>query len=319
MQVLIEKYETIGIASDESKLKLAAILFDKVYSIDRKIAVPRALITNSKIDTERFKFISEELKERFDSHYMKILQDSILPSYFDGKNEINREALIDILTKVGNESSAKSYNLFTIEAARQLSAQKVIGVPIFNETILYDHLENDYLNKSSLEKVEVTIINAPVIIASELDWDQIAEAKKDTDFNKKVKRFSVFINKNYNGKDLQFIIDDLSLQIEDYKETCSKHGIRLANETFKSLSSSKSVFGTLGVAFCALLAKMPEYALVSGAVGAVLEVLNLKVTVRQYQDSFESFVKDSPISLIVDIDKMMVQKTLTEANKSLPK
>lgn len=119
-----------------------------------------------------------------------------------------------------------------------------------------------------------------------------------------MKRFSVFINKNYKGRDIGFIIDDLTLQIEDYKNACSKHGIGLKNETFKSLASSKSLFGTLGVAFCAALAKMPEYGLITGVVGAALEVLNLRITVRQYQDKFETFVNKSPISLIFELDKM---------------
>jgi hypothetical protein len=154
----------------------------------------------------------------------------------------------------------------------------------------------------------VSIINGPVISASDLDWKQIAEAKRDSDFNSKVRRFSVFINKNYKGRELPFIIDDLSLQIEDYKNACNKHGIRLVNETFKSLTNSKSLFGTLGVTFFALLFKMPEYALVTGAVGASLEVLNLKIIVRQYEDKFESFVKESPISLIFEIEKMKKMK-----------
>jgi hypothetical protein len=100
------------------------------------------------------------------------------------------------------------------------------------ETILHDNLENDYENKLSLGRVEVQIITAPIIVASELDWKQIAEAKKDADFNTKVKRFAVLANKNYKGSDIYFRVDDLSIQIQDYKDACNKHGIRLANDTF---------------------------------------------------------------------------------------
>jgi hypothetical protein len=303
--MILDNYQTIGIASDENKLKLAAIFFDKVYNIDKGINVPSSLTLGTDIDTKKFDDIAENIKSKFDTDYKKIFNEKLLPEYFKDKNEVDRNTVIEILTKAGNESRAKTFNLFAIEAAKQLSAnQNNIGIPIFNETILFDHLENDYINNLSQEKVEVSIINGPVIIASELDWKQIAEAKRDSDFNSKVRRFSVFINKNYTGRELPYIIDDLSIQIEDYKNACNKHGIRLVNETFKSLTNSKSLFGTLGVTFFALLAKMPEYALVSGAVGASLEVLNLKITVRQYEDKFESFVKESPISLIFEIEKM---------------
>jgi len=305
--MILEKYNTIGIASDENKLKLAAIFFDKIYNINKNIEIPKSLIVNSNIDTKQFELVAKKFQNSFESDYKNVFSEKLLPEYFKDNETVNRETVIEILTKVGNESKAKTFNLFAIEAAKQLSGQKNIAIPIFNETFLFDHLEKDYLNNLSQEKVEINIINAPVIIANDLDWKQIAEAKKDNDFNQKVKRFSVFINKNYKGKDLPYIIDDLSIQIEDYKSACAKHGIGLANETFKSLANSKSIFGTLGVAFCALLVKMPEYAILTSAVGAGLEVLNLKITVRQYEDKFESFVKESPISLIFEIDKMKNQ------------
>lgn len=311
--MIIDNYQTVGIASEENKLKLAAIFFDKVYNIDKTIDVPANLTIGDKIDTNQFVGISQSIQSKFLNDYVKRINDKLTSKYFkihtdkDGKSlfEIDNNNLSEFENMIRNETLAKAYNLFAIETAKQLSVNdKNIGIPIFNETIFFDHLENDYINNLSQEKVEVSIINGPVISANELEWKQISEAKKDVDFNKKVKRFSVFINKNYKGRDLPYIVDDLSVQIEDYKNACSKHGIRLANETFKSLTNSKSLFGTLGATFLALIAKMPEYALVSGAVGASLEVLNLRITVRQYEDKFESFVKESPISLIFEIEKM---------------
>ena len=44
-----ENFKTVGIASDENKLKLAAILFDRIYNIDKSISVPKSLIVESKI------------------------------------------------------------------------------------------------------------------------------------------------------------------------------------------------------------------------------------------------------------------------------
>lgn len=309
--MILEKYNTVGIGSNEEKLKLAAIFFDKIYNISNDIEVPKSLIIDSNIDVRKFVPISESLQEKMNTDYKHVFSEQLLPKYFEEKETVDRETVIKILTKVGEEATAKANNLFAIEAAKQLSNQKTIAIPIFNETIFNDHLENDYQNNISQEKVEIKIINAPVIITSELQWDQIAEAKKDIDFNNKVKRFGVFINKNYKGRDIPYIIDDLSIQIEDYKSTCHKHGIGLAHETYKSLANSKSIVGTLGVALCALLVKMPEYAILTSSIGAGLEILNLGITIRQYEDKFESFVKESPMSLIFEIDKLKRQHNIT--------
>lgn len=310
--MILEQYQTVGIGSDETKLKLAAIFFDKIYNIDKSIEIPDYLSLKSFIDVEKFTPISENLKLKLGTDYKNIFSEKLLPKYFKDNETVNRDEVIKILTEVGSETRNKTNNLFSIEAARQLSNGKTIGIPIFNETILYDHLENDYINNLSQEKVEIKILNAPVISAPDLEWTQIVDAKKDPDFNSKVKRFGVFINKNYKGRELAYIIDDLSLQIEDYKEACNKHGISLANETFKSLANSKSIFGTMGVALCALLVKMPEYAILSSTIGASLELLNLKITIKQYEDKFESFVKESPISLIFEIEKLKSQKRLSQ-------
>jgi hypothetical protein len=305
--MILEQYNTVGIGSDEVKLKLAAIFFDKIYNISKDIEVPQSLLVSSNIDVKKFVPISKSLQAKMDTDYKHIFSEQVVSKYFKEKDEVNRETVIEILTKMGEEARAKANNLFSIEAAKQLSHNKTIGIPIFNETIFKDHLENDYQNNISQEKVEIKIINAPVIIASELKWDQIAEAKKDIDFNNKVKRFGVFINKNYKGREIPYIIDDLSIQIEDYKSACNKHGIGLANETYKSLANSKSIVGTLGITLCALLVKMPEYAILTSTIGAGLEILNLGITVRQYEDKFESFVKESPMSLIFEIDKLNKQ------------
>jgi hypothetical protein len=72
--MILNNYQTIGIASDENKLKLAAIFFDKVYNIDKEIKVPDSIMLRTKIDTKKFDGISENLKTKFDTDYKKNIQ-----------------------------------------------------------------------------------------------------------------------------------------------------------------------------------------------------------------------------------------------------
>ncbi|GEO09509.1 hypothetical protein [Segetibacter aerophilus] len=293
--MFLEKYQTIGVASDEAKLKLAAILFDKVCCTVKDIPVPKNLQAPFLLDDKELDTIHSHISNQIEKGFMDVYRERFMDKYVKKEQTISRDKVIEHMEAFATEPVSKFRNLIVVEASKKLFGNKTLPIPIFNQTIFQDYLENDYRNQLMLDKVEVEIINAPIIVASELQWSQISEAKKDSDFNKKVKRFSLFINKNYKGKDISFIIDDLSIQIEDYKEACNKHGIRLANETFKSLSTSKSLFGTVAVVLCSLLLKMPEYAIVSGLAGASLELLNLKVTVNQFTDNFETFVSQSPI------------------------
>ena len=306
--MILENYQTIGVASDEHKLKLAAIFFDKVCCTVKGVPVPKNLQAPFLLDEKELDVIQSRSSNDIGNGDMDVFRKKFLDKYFEKKERTNADELIKHMETFATESVSKFRNLIVLEASKKLFGNKIIAIPIFNETIFRDYLDDDYQSNISLDKVEVKIINAPIIVASELQWHQISEAKKDSDFNKKVKRFSLFINKNYQGKDVSFIIDDLSMQIEDYKDACSKHGIRLATETFKSLSTSKSLFGTVALVFCSLLAKMPEYAAISGLMGASLELMNLKVTVSQFEDTFETFVTQNPISLIFEIDKMKNQQ-----------
>lgn len=297
----LERYETVGIASSEEKLKLGAIFFDKIYSIvNNEFEIPKEYQYGPIFNFDEFRIVNKKIKHIYNENILEASALEFNRKLSDKTAELSKEDIIKFIEEIQDFTINKTYNLLSIEMAAKISNGRVIGIPLFNKTILNDHLEKDYLNNHIQEKIEIKIIDAPIIDASLLDWKQIIQAKKDPEFINKVKRFSLFINKNYKGKEMSFIIDDLSLQIEDYKFACSKHGISLKQETIKSLASSKSLFGTLGAALFSVLANMPQYALVAGTVGIGLEIMNLHITVKQYEDKFESFVRESPISLLFD-------------------
>ena len=294
---------TIGIGATEEKLKLAAIFFDQVIPIQKEHNIPKSLICQLPIDYENIDKAHKNDKKYVESD-TQLLTENILPSYFESRTEICRDEVKEILHKVFNEGKNKANNVAILEIARQVNTSSLLGIPIFNESILLNKLIEDYKYNNVHKKVEIELLNAPIIDISMLDWLKIESAKKDPEFNIKAKRFGIFINKNYQGKDLNFIVDDLSIQIEDYKETCKKHGIELVNGTLKSLADSKSLFGTLGLVVCSLLFKTPEAALLSGTIGGVLEVLKINVTIKEFENKFNSFTKESPIALIHEIEKL---------------
>ena len=304
--MVINKFNTVGIVSDADKLKLAAILFDSIIPVGKEHNVPENLLSKIPIDYSVIEKVIEDDKKKHSEGDTRFLSDRILPEYFEKQNvtEIERAKVIEILENVFNEGFKKVGNLSILELSKQVNKDNNLGIPIFDETILLEKLLDDYKFQKSVNKLEIEIINAPVINTESLEWNQILQAKQDSDFINKVKRFGLFINKNYQGKDISFISDDLQIQTEDYKNACKKHGIDLVNGTIKSLTNSKSLFGTLGVVFGSIMLGTPGVAAIGGLVGGFLEIGKLGVNIKEHNDKFNSFVSDSPISLIVELEKM---------------
>lgn len=331
--MILNNISTIGIASNSEKLKLAALLFDEIIPLttteDIDI-IPKELMFPFIQNLEELNNIVKTHNRDHNDAINKVIVQNIKSYSTNPKRAIQLanngkeiESLIlnlthwsDIKEKYENEFISQVMNSLRIDLinedinrknyilnsyANKLSTKKMHAIPVFEEL---EFPKPKPIFNNSVEKIEIKFINAPLINVDDLTWDQIAEAKKDSEFNLKLKRFSLFINKNYSGKDISYIIDDLNIQIEEYKEACGKHGLSLVNTAYKSLTNSKSLFGTLGLVLCSCLFKTPEFALTSGAIGAFLELANFSIEVTKSRNEFDEFVNKNPFSLLFEIDKM---------------
>lgn len=298
---MITKYQTVGITYDESKVKLASILFDKVYCPIKTLRIPEELLLPFQIRKDDIDFVSQSLSN--DKKSLELILEEFVNPHIKENFQVPKKIDLDAMYKTRDETKTQFFNALILEISKRMTSGNTLGIPLFNESILnYNFQPNN--NNTVFEKVEVEIINNPIIDCSSLEWSHILDAKKDKDFVKKVKRFSIFINKNYTGKDLSYITDDLNMQLQDYREVCEKHGIKLKDETFKSLSNSKSLFGTLGITLLSMICEMPQYAIATASIGAILELANLKINLKNFQDQYESSINKSPIALIYEIEKM---------------
>lgn len=295
---MITQYQTVGITYDESKIKLAAIFFDKVFCPFKTIKIPDEIALSFKIPQEILDFVKKSVT--YDENALAIILDNFIKkqSIFD------KNTIIEATNHTISETKTQFFNALILEIASHITNGKILGVPMFNNSILNYNFRTDAKQTKLFEKVEIEIINNLVIDCSALEWKQIVEVKKDIEFVEKVKRFSIFINKNYTGKNLSYITDDLNLQLHDYKNVCDKHGVKLTSETIKTLSNSKSLFGTFTLSILSMLADMPAYAITTATVGAVLELANIKINLKQYRDQYESSINKSPIAFIYDIEKL---------------
>jgi hypothetical protein len=174
----IKTNKTIGIGATEEKLKLAAIFFDQVIPIQKENNIPKSLICQVPID---YDIVDKTLKndKKYTESDTQLLTENILPSYFNNRTEIFRDEVKEILYKVFNEGKNKAHNVAILEITRQVNTSSLLGIPIFNESILLNKLIEDYKYNHSHKKIEIELFNAPIIDVSTLDWLKIESAKKD--------------------------------------------------------------------------------------------------------------------------------------------
>src|SRR5665647_433395 len=67
----------------------------------------------------------------------------------------------------------------------------------------------------------ITLSRLNLIDATQADWRQIIEVRKDVQSHRKLARLRLFIHNNYSGCSFSYIEDDLSRRLEEYEQvTC---------------------------------------------------------------------------------------------------
>ena len=64
--------------------------------------------------------------------------------------------------------------------------------------------------------MSLTPANIPLIDTSKASWEQILERRKDTRALRKLRKLKMFLQDNYQGKDKDYIEDDLAMRLDKY-------------------------------------------------------------------------------------------------------
>jgi len=191
-----------------------------------------------------------------------------------------------------------------LDILKKVDKKSYIPIPVFME--VDEIYRTGEINKQNLadKRVEIEIINAPIINIEGVEWQQIIEAKSDDDFRNKVRNFSIFINENFEGKSLSFITDSLEKKIEDYKTTLSKHGFKIGMGSLKEILNSKSVWGTIALIMLNSIISSPHFILMTGTVGAILELSQVQIKISEQRHELHDFQKNADIALLIELEKM---------------
>ena len=131
-------------------------------------------------------------------------------------------------------------------------------------------------------------------------WEQLLKFREDHESVRKLKRLLHFFDESYQGRDLEFIKNDIQTRLWDYDETVKKWGFETTAGSIGLVTSSKSLFTTAGMGIASFIAGAPAtLASMVALSGVIIELTNisLHVATRKYQRQY--LVNTNPISYII--------------------
>jgi len=274
----MDKNLTIAISCDEHKL--ASLFFDRVIPVGlSSYSVPKSICFDKLWD-----WVGDpKLREDIQRHGL----ESEIKLGFESELEETNDTALDnfYMGFIRFVTDKYSFN----------------AVPLFKKSTLY----HDTYANGNKDVLDLSIIDAPIIDPSKLEWDQILEVRKDKNFKHKLRRFRFMLCDNYQDKDPQYIREHLIMKVLDYEEACKKHGLELIVSSLSQLLDSKSLLGTLGLTATSILMGEPAFASTTAITGAILEFGKISLHVAKKKLEFASAKERSAIAILIELRTKM--------------
>jgi hypothetical protein len=150
--------------------------------------------------------------------------------------------------------------------------------------------------------LQLTIRNLPMPDATALTWPQVLEIRKDERFHTRLRDLRIYIDREFHGKDRNFIVDRLSKDLEEYEEDARKHGVRLLTACTKKLLSTGTTLSAAGLATFAAIAG-PSIAL-AGLVGAAVPLGALLIELHEIRTNLRSEIRNPELAFLAELKKI---------------
>lgn len=272
----------IAIAPEPTQ-KMAALLFDYIIPMGSAGSVPEEIAFKYKtkigLPSTRLTKIDPIIKESIEKHKDRLQTMS------------EKDFFAFIVKDVDNILIKRHHDL--------LFSNGIRSVPVFHSIQPYE----TYLGPGCKQAVELKLCNAEIIDTAELEWKHVADIRKDIDFKRKLRNFRMFLIEHYENKDEKFIVDDLSRKLDEYKDACKRHGLKLVLATLSKTLDSKSLLGSLGVVAAGVLAGNPFAIKAALAGGIVVEIGKMAIHIAQKRLEFEQNVSNAELSYLIEIEK----------------
>lgn len=252
-----------------TKPKVAALIYDKVWSGLGKLGVPSSISFDA---FDEFVDSSKNIGVHtqgiglgiYNDKTGETINDSGILGLVAAKNLISFEknkSKRDGMYSFYHDESIRSRAELTFK--RMLKSQyNVDAVPVFEAE--RDYFETDTFSQAKIKpfknnlgnnKLYATIIdNIPIVDDKQLKWDHVLEFRKDEEAKAMFLRLKHWLNKEMVGQSEQFIIDEINIRLEEYEWAINKHGFKTVLGVLKTVFDHRSLFTSIGIGSAATLA-----------------------------------------------------------------
>jgi len=275
----------IGISSEDHKL--ASLFFEKIVPLNYEMDIPDAI---------KFPLsVSDPNLTKFRGERRSLIPTLLIP------------VTLDILKSRGHPDEErtkillhKSEDIIASDIHNYLNTQGIPSIPIFHIQQSYDA----YLPNGTKETVEISLMKIPVIDTSNVEWKHILDIRKDKDFRRKLRNFRLFLNENYQGKSPYYVRDSLEKKMEEYEDTCKKHGLQLMLSSISQTLDSKSILGYLGLVSVGILTGQQNIINTTIIGGTVIEIGKATIQVAQKHLEYLSSRENTELAYLIKLKKM---------------
>lgn len=155
----------------------------------------------------------------------------------------------------------------------------------------------------------LTLLDVGLIDTTTASWDKIMAFRQDNESQKKLHRLRRFFSKNYGGKSMTFIEDDLHDRLEDHESALRKFGFDKKSTIFEAVVSSKWLQGSLAGAGLVACFGNNAAAWASGLTAVLFEVGNTAVKIRRKNFEFKELIAQHPLGYIITANETLGKST----------
>ena len=157
-------------------------------------------------------------------------------------------------------------------------------------------------DQASDDDMSLTLTNIPLIDTRKTSWEQIFELRKDTQALRKLRQLKIFLHDNYQGKDKDYIEDDLAMRLDKYSDACKDHGLETSLSLLSIVLDARRLQTAIAGGVAATLLGSPLAGL-SAAVSIELGQVVLEVAKKKH--SFNKLRRDHELGYIIDASKRL--------------
>ena len=148
----------------------------------------------------------------------------------------------------------------------------------------------------------ITLSKLNLVDASQAEWRQIIELRKDIESHRKLARLRLFIHKNYADCSFAYIEDDLSQRIEEYERVSKKFGLKTTLSSLSLLLDAKALQASAGAGLVAGLFGGP---LVGLSAAVAIEIGKVAVNIAEKHHDLKAWQSGHELAFIFDTKKTL--------------